>query len=106
MSDIPRSHLSFFARIWEGTSGDRVITSRGTNYKGLAFAIVVPEWAYNQKANFTNDFESEVDEMIHVLEHFQVPLPYETIPGYLHRLQRDPGLVFMQYLENWIHFVA
>ena len=49
MANIPRSHLSFYARTWEGTSGDRVITSKGKKFKGIAFAEVVPSWAYKQK---------------------------------------------------------
>ena len=53
MVDISRSHLSYYARIWEGTSGDRVITSSSAQYKGKAFAEVAPSWAYNQKFPLT-----------------------------------------------------
>ncbi len=48
MADIPRSHLPYFARVWEGTSGDRVITSNDPAQRGKAFAIVAPRWTYTQ----------------------------------------------------------
>lgn len=51
MANIPRSHLPFGARTWVGTSGSRVFNSTDKN-KGLAFAIVAPEWAYRQKNVF------------------------------------------------------
>jgi len=49
MKDIPRSHLCYVARIWEGTGGDRVITSTDPKYAGIAFAEVVPDWAARQQ---------------------------------------------------------
>jgi hypothetical protein len=49
MSDIPRSHMTYYARAWEGTSGDRVIASTDPQYAGKAYAFVAPRWAYKQK---------------------------------------------------------
>jgi hypothetical protein len=49
MTDIPRSHLTYYARAWEGTSGDRVIASQDPKYAGRAFAFVAPKWAYQQR---------------------------------------------------------
>ncbi len=46
-SNIPRSHLPFFSRVWEGTSGDSVITASG-RWKGIAFAEVAPRWAWEK----------------------------------------------------------
>lgn len=54
MSNIPRSHLPYLARNWEGTSGDRVLNSVD-QYSGIAFAIVAPNWAVNQKVEFGRD---------------------------------------------------
>jgi hypothetical protein len=48
-ANIPRSHLGFFSRVWEGTSGTRVFSAISEADKGLAFAIVVPQWAARQK---------------------------------------------------------
>lgn len=48
MADIPRSHLTYYARVWEGTSGDRVVTSNEAKFRGKAFAMVAPNWAQKQ----------------------------------------------------------
>ena len=87
MENIPRSHLSFYSRVWEGTSGDRVITSKGTKYKGIAFAEVVPSWAYNQKAGLTRTSEKQVDKVLDLLKEENFPLPYESIPSYIRRVE-------------------
>jgi hypothetical protein len=49
MTDIPRLHMTYYARAWEGTSGDRVIASPDPKYAGKAYAFVAPRWAYQQK---------------------------------------------------------
>ena len=49
MTDIPRLHMTYYARAWEGTSGDRVIGSPDPAYAGKAYAFVAPRWAYQQK---------------------------------------------------------
>lgn len=49
MANIPRSHLGFFSRVWEGTSGSRVLDANSPTEKGTAFAIVVPKWVFAQK---------------------------------------------------------
>ena len=49
MANIPRSHLGFFSRVWEGTSGTRVLDSNSAADAGSAFAIIVPSWVYEQK---------------------------------------------------------
>ncbi len=48
MLDIPRSHLPWWARIWEGTSGDRVVDALGKDRGGVR-ALVVPNWVVKQK---------------------------------------------------------
>jgi hypothetical protein len=49
MTDIPRSHLTYYARAWEGTSGDRVLASSDPKYAGVAYAFVAPKWVSQQK---------------------------------------------------------
>jgi len=67
MSIIPRSHLGFFSRVWEGTSGTRVFNSSNTAMKGTAFAIVVPEWT--RTAPIQSDAEKKaVSNMKNTLE--------------------------------------
>lgn len=89
IANIPRSHLSFYSRVWEGTSGDRVITSAGTEFKGIAFAEVVPSWAYKQNIPLTEDASGGVDEMVEELRVNGLPLPYESIPRYLERREQE-----------------
>ncbi|MBD65103.1 MAG: hypothetical protein CME62_07850 [Halobacteriovoraceae bacterium] len=101
MANIPRTHLSFYSRVWEGTSGDRVITSEGTKYKGLAFAEVVPSWAYNQKKELSAENQKAIQEMLNTLEEQGLPLPYEKVPRYLDRTQIDPSYDFNEVLEDW-----
>ncbi|MFT6632487.1 MAG: hypothetical protein ACJAS4_002451 [Bacteriovoracaceae bacterium] len=101
MENIPRSHLSFYSRIWEGTSGDRAITSKGILYEGLAFAEVVPNWAFKQKSHLSEKSESEVSDLIELLREENLPLPYESIPQYLRRVNSDPSITFMNLFYNW-----
>lgn len=49
MASLPRNHLGFFSRVWEGTSGTHVFNSTSSLDKGTAFAIVAPMWSYKQK---------------------------------------------------------
>lgn len=88
LQDIPRSHLSFYARLWEGTSGDRVITSNDPAYVGLAFAQVAPEWATQQK------FQMEAADVIGVqalkqkVDSNRVRRGNETVPDFLRRVSQ------------------
>lgn len=110
MANIPRSHLTFYSRVWEGTSGDRVITSEGKAYKGLAFAEVVPSWAYKQNWSAlekTWDTSSEgIEALRRILRDENLPLPGEKIPAYLRRTNIDPSFAFMQFVKNWIKLIA
>ena len=101
MENIPRSHLSFYSRIWEGTSGDRAITSDGIKYKGLAFAEVVPSWAYKQELKMSSSQKSGVSKLIEVLESNGLPLPYESIPKYLKRIENADKALILN-IENMI----
>ena len=103
IANIPRSHLSFYSRVWEGTSGDRVITSEGKQYKGLAFAEVVPEWAYKQQLNLDEKGTNGVEDLLQLLRDEGLPLPYESVPRYLRRVEIDPSFSFYNsLLKNWI----
>lgn len=48
MKDIPRGHLPWWARIWEGTSGDLVIEATGKD-AGKVKIVVTPDWVVKQK---------------------------------------------------------
>lgn len=94
MSNIPRSHLSFYARTWEGTSGDRVLNATD-KYRGFAFAEVAPAWAFTQQTNLVGADSEEVEALVEKLEKNMLPLPGEKIPQYLKRLDVDPFLTMM-----------
>src|SRR5262249_14604259 len=47
-ANIPRSHLTFYAHVWEGTSGDSVVAALSAG-RGQAFALVAPNWASQQQ---------------------------------------------------------
>lgn len=106
IANIPRSHLSFYSRVWEGTSGDRVITSEGKEYKGLAFAEVVPAWAYEQELQLDEKGSDGVEELLQLFRDEGLPLPYESVPRFLRRTEIDPSFAFMTYLKNWIKLIA
>lgn len=106
MVNIPREHLSFYSRVWEGTSGDRMITSRGIQYKGIAFAEVVPKWAYGQELELTDETKESIRDSIEVIRENRLPLPGESIPKYLRRTEIDPSIGFVQALRTWFKLIA
>lgn len=63
MASIPRSHLGFFSRVWEGTSGTHVFDSTSATDKGTAFAIVAPTWSFKQKAEQSSDERRGVEQI-------------------------------------------
>lgn len=89
-ANIPRSHLSFYARTWEGTSGDSVIAAND-KFRGFAFAVVAPAWAWRQKSSLS--FEGDgTDALIRKLQDSGLRMPGESIPRYLRRVDVDPAL--------------
>ena len=93
--NIPRSHLSFYARTWEGTSGDSVIASKD-KFRGFAFAVVAPAWAWKQRAQ-DNGFAGDGSEaLIQKLQENNVRLPGERVPQFLRRVDVDPSLTLWQ----------
>lgn len=91
MANIPRSHLSFYARVWEGTSGDRVIAS-SDKFRGIAFAEAAPAWAYTQKRSGNKEDQDDTSPLLNKLEAGHLPMPGEKIPDFVKRLGIQPGL--------------
>lgn len=83
-SNIPREHLPYGTRVWEGTSGDRVFNATG-KFKGLAFAIVVPQWAYNQNVPLALKTKQSVNQIIDYMETAGLPLPGESMSRFFAR---------------------
>lgn len=103
LENIPRTHLSFYSRSWEGTSGDRVITSKGIKYQGIAFAEVVPKWAYKQKKVLSVESQDGVNKLIALLSEQGLPLPYESIPRYLRRTNNSGEFALNSFM-NFFNF--
>lgn len=78
MANIPRSHLGFMSRVWEGTSGTRVFNTRSPEANGIGFAVVVPAWAFNQK-DVKQDREERmgIDKLKGTLQENHIPLIQE-----------------------------
>ncbi len=89
-SDIPREHLSWRARVWEGTSGTRVLTANTKKHAGKAFAIVRPDWAMKHEVRLTRETYRGLQEMLAKLEAHGEPIPNESVA---HFIERRSGFV-------------
>lgn len=86
MSNIPRSHLGFFSRVWEGTSGTHVFAATSPADRGIAFAIVAPAWAYKQKMVIQSPEErNSIETLKKTLKMLNLPMGGETYKEYLNR---------------------
>ena len=85
MTDIPRSHLTYYARTWEGTSGDRVITSDMPAWKGKVFAEVAPNWAFRQKFKINADDLAGCEALMTKMLDGKVRLGSEKVADFLTR---------------------
>ncbi|MEZ4814342.1 MAG: hypothetical protein R3A80_03935 [Bdellovibrionota bacterium] len=84
-ANIPRSHLPYYSRIWEGTSGDCVLASGGA-LSGIAFAEVAPKWAWSQDFALTRAEKTQVKKLVKKLEDGNLPLPKEKLKDFLGRM--------------------
>lgn len=88
MSNIPRSHLGFFSRVWEGTSGTRVFDAISPADRGIAYAIVAPEWSYYQKYIVQSPAEKQaVQNLKSTLLDLKLPIAGETYLDYVKRIK-------------------
>jgi hypothetical protein len=84
MADIPRSHLPWWSRTWEGTSGDRVFDAQG-KHRGGVRALVTPDWVANQKIVPLQSVEKSIAKIKAELEKDGIRLGSEPIQHYLQR---------------------
>lgn len=92
MTDIPRSHLVYYSRVWEGTSGDRALTSNQPQYKHKAFAEVAPKWAYAQAFKMPPADVEACKKLAAKLNDNKLRMGLEKIPSYMNRLASNtPG---------------
>ena len=86
MANIPRSHLGFFSRVWEGTSGSRVLDANSATEKGTAFAIVVPKWVFAQKNVVQSKEERKaVESLKETIEKEGLPRENEKFNEFMNR---------------------
>jgi hypothetical protein len=91
MSNIPRTHLGFFSRVWEGTSGTRVFGATSPADRGVAYAIVAPAWAYLQKPVIQSvDERASVEALKNSLKVLNLPMGNETYSDYMTRMSAAP----------------
>ncbi len=108
MADIPRSHLTYYARIWEGTSGDRVITSNLPQWNGKVFAEVAPGWATSQAYTMPGPDMDGCTAMMQAMIDAKVRLGYgdhsqeqgERIPSYITRLTNGTPVVAQERCQK------
>ena len=90
MADIPRSHLPNLARHWEGRGGDQVVSAKpGDPNEGLAFAVVAPKQATEQKVTLSPRTQKEVDTVQNKLQAGGFMLGGESVEQYRARTQKE-----------------
>tara|TARA_B110001454_G_scaffold219202_1_gene252052 strand:- start:150156 stop:152768 length:2613 start_codon:yes stop_codon:yes gene_type:complete len=87
MKDIPRGHLTWWSRSWEGTSGDLVINASG-KAAGKVKAIVTPDWVVNQKVHITAREQASIDKLRKDMEVAGLKLGSETFQSFFERAAR------------------
>ncbi len=85
MANIPKSHLPYIAKVWWGTSGDRVLTATNQKFKGQAFAVVVPKWVTTQNAPLNEREVSNMEIMRERLVSSGMPNFRESVSDYYAR---------------------
>lgn len=87
MKDIPRGHLTWWSRSWEGTSGDLVIDASG-KASGKVKAIVTPDWVVEQKVHITAREQASIDKLRKDMEEAGLKLGSESFSNFFERAAR------------------
>lgn len=88
MSDIPRSHLPWWARIWEGTGGDHVVDALG-KLRGGVRALVTPNWVVRQKVRPSPKVAESIRKLKSMMTDSGVRLGGEKISDFIERRKID-----------------
>lgn len=88
MHDIPRSHLPWWARIWEGTSGDLVVEATGRD-AGKVKVVVTPDWVVAQQLKPTEREVASAKAMRMKMIGAGIKVGSETFPEYFARVMRN-----------------
>ncbi len=84
MKDIPRSHLPWTARLWEGTGGDSVVDALGKERGGVR-AVATPNWVVRQKLQPTEAVKVSIERLRSLLEQAGTRLGNEDIREFIKR---------------------
>ncbi len=93
MTDIPRAHLPWWARIWEGTSGDRVFDALGKDRGGVR-ALVAPDWVAKQDVRPSPKVLQSIRQLKSQLEESGIRIENERIGDFLKRKGLGAGKFF------------
>lgn len=96
MKDIPRSHLPWWARTWEGTSGDLVVDALG-NGRGAVRAVVTPNWVANQDVHTSPRVKVSIEKLRKEMEDAGIRIETESIQNFVKR--RAANQLTWQYLR-------
>jgi hypothetical protein len=87
MKDLPRGHLTWWSRSWEGTSGDLVINASGKS-AGKVKAIVTPDWVVEQKVHITAREQASIAKLRKDMEDAGLKLGSESFLTFFERVAR------------------
>jgi hypothetical protein len=105
MKDIPRSHLTWWSRIWEGTSGDRVLDVLG-KHRGGVRVLVAPNWVVNQKVKSRPQVLESIRLLKGELESQGLRLGKEPLSRFLNRHHLDGRIRIPAIDDNVISLPA
>lgn len=91
MRDIPRSHLPWWARTWEGTSGDRVIDALGKERGGVR-ALVAPNWVARQEVTPSPRVAKSIQKLRETMQSLGLRIGKQTVPEFLDQKKTKEGI--------------
>lgn len=66
--DIPRAHLTWWSRIWEGTGGVDLVVDAIDNNKGGVRAVIAPNWVAQQQVHVQERVRISIEKMIKTMK--------------------------------------
>ena len=88
-ADIPRAHLPWVSRLWEGTGGVDLIVNASDKNRGFAFASVIPEWVVDQEIKPSARVRASISAIVKDLRDANVRLPGEKLSAFVDRAGAD-----------------
>src|SRR5690606_26838250 len=82
--DIPRSHLTWWSRVWGGTSGERGMDAQGKHRGGFR-ALVAPTWVVQQRVRMSPSVRKSIESIEESLESMGLRTGKERVSDFLSR---------------------